>query len=46
MHMLLYLNEDFDDDLLQDTIELLHWWIHNILFWNFMIHNSPIKQID
>lgn len=24
LHFLLHLNEDFDDDLLQDAIELLH----------------------
>ena len=24
MHFLLHLNEDFDDDLLQDAVELLH----------------------
>ena len=26
LHFLLHLNEDFDDDLLQDAIELLHWY--------------------
>lgn len=25
LHFLLNLNEDFDDDLLQDALELLHW---------------------
>ena len=25
MEMLLHINEDFDDDLLMDTIELLSW---------------------
>lgn len=34
LHFLLHLNEDFDDDLLQDAIDLLHFkwsWAYRLL---------------
>ena len=55
MDMLLHINEDFDDDLLQDAIELIVGWslilfpwkyLHFYLFFIYAKYNTSVIQRD
>ena len=49
LHFLLGMNEDFDDDLLQDVVEIMDYWCiliyHIIIYASFFCNLSNYIQI-
>ena len=45
LHFLLNINEDFDDDLLQDVVELLHWLYQHLKSYDIVSKQYETRKL-